>query len=78
MAPHLIKLGYDNAIAAHQVVAIVNPRALPIRKFIQECRRQAKVIDATHGRKTRAVIITEAGFAVLSSVNLKTLAERFK
>jgi hypothetical protein len=72
----VISLGYDNAIIAERVVAVVQPLANPVRRLKEEARRHNKLIDATNGRRTRAVIITDSDHVVLASVEPRRLIER--
>lgn len=73
----LINIGFGNIVAANKVVAIVSPESAPIKRIINEAREQGKLIDATYGRRTRAVIITESNHVVLSSIQPETVAHRF-
>ena len=65
---HVIPLGYDNALIAERVVAVVQPLANPVRRLKDEARRHNKLIDATNGRRTRSVVITYSDHVVLTSV----------
>ena len=76
MDTRLINVGYGNLIAANRVIAIVTPDSAPIKRIIQESRERGLVIDTTCGRKTRAVIIMDAGHTVLSSVMPDTVGMR--
>ncbi len=73
---HLIPLGYDNAIVAERIVAIVQPLANPVRRLKEEARRHNKLVDATNGRRTRSVIITDTDHVVLSSLEPRRLIQR--
>ena len=61
----LINIGFGNIVSANRVVAIVSPESAPIKRLISDAREQGKLIDATYGRRTRAVIITDSGHIVL-------------
>jgi regulator of extracellular matrix RemA (YlzA/DUF370 family) len=74
----LINIGFGNVVVAHQVIGIVSPESAPIKRTIAEAREHGKLIDATYGRKTRAVIITQSGQIVLSAILTETLADRFE
>jgi regulator of extracellular matrix RemA (YlzA/DUF370 family) len=76
-APRLINIGFGNIVAANRIVAIVAPDSAPIRRIIQEARDKGALIDATYGRRTRAVVITDSGHVVLSAVQPETVAHRF-
>ena len=77
MEPRLINIGFGNIVAANRVVAIVAPDSAPVKRIIQEARDRGTLIDATYGRRTRAVVITDSGHVVLSAVQPETVAHRF-
>lgn len=72
----LINIGFGNIITADRIVSIVNPNAAPIKRFIQESKEKNLTIDATSGRKTRAVIIMDSGHIILSAIQPETIASR--
>jgi len=72
----MLNIGYGNMIAESRIVSIVNPEAAPIKRLIQEAKDSGRAIDATCGRKTRAVIIMDSGHVVLSSLITETLSAR--
>ncbi|MDE6780922.1 MAG: DUF370 domain-containing protein [Ruminococcus sp.] len=71
-----INIGYGNMIASDRIVTIVSPESAPIKRMIQESRDDGRAIDATYGRKTRAVIVMDSGHIILSSLAAETLAAR--
>lgn len=75
--PKLINVGFGNIVAAGRVIAIVAPDSAPIKRIIAEARARGSLIDATYGRRTRAVVITDSGHVVLSAVQPETVAQRF-
>ena len=75
--PRLINVGFGNIVAANRIIAIVAPDSSPIKRIIQEARDRGTLIDATYGRRTRAVVITDSGHVVLSAVQPETVAHRF-
>ncbi|KRT75880.1 MAG: hypothetical protein XU14_C0086G0006 [Armatimonadetes bacterium CSP1-3] len=77
MEPRLINIGFGNIVAANRVIAIVAPDSAPVKRIIQEARDRGTLIDATYGRRTRAVVITDSGHVVLSAVQPETVAHRF-
>ncbi len=77
MAVNLINIGFGNIVSANRVVAIVSPESAPIKRIIQDARDKGFLVDATYGRRTRAVIITDSGHVVLSAVQPETVAHRF-
>ncbi len=74
----LVNIGFGNMVSANRVVAIVSPESAPIKRTISEARADGKLIDATYGRRTRAVIITDSGHVVLSAVQPETVAGRLQ
>lgn len=72
----LINIGFGNIVAANRIVAIVSPESAPIKRVIQEARDKGVLIDATYGRRTRAVIITDSDHIILSAVQPETVAHR--
>jgi UPF0296 protein GK1166 len=72
----LINIGYGNMVSAERIVTIVSPESAPIKRLVQEARDGGNAIDATYGRKTRAVIIMDSGHIILSSLITETLAAR--
>ncbi len=72
----LVNIGYGNMLAAERLVAVVSPEAAPIRRMIQDARDDGRVIDATCGHKTRAVIITDSEHVILSPLLPETVAAR--
>lgn len=72
----LINIGYGNMISSQRIVTIVSPDSAPIKRLVQEAKDDGRAIDATYGRKTRAVIIMDSGHIILSSLITETLAAR--
>ena len=72
----LINVGFGNIVSASRLIAIVSPESAPIKRVIQEARDKGMLIDATYGRRTRAVIVTDSGHIVLSAVQPETVANR--
>ncbi len=72
----LINIGFGNIVSANRLVAIVSPESAPIKRIIQEARERGMLIDATYGRRTRAVIITDSDHIILSAVQPETVANR--
>jgi regulator of extracellular matrix RemA (YlzA/DUF370 family) len=73
----LINIGFGNIVSANRVVAIVSPESAPIKRIVTEARERGQLIDATYGRRTRAVIITDSSHIVLSAIQPETVAHRF-
>ncbi len=72
----LINIGYGNMVSAGRVVAIVSPESAPIKRMIQDARDSGSLIDATYGRRTRAVIIADSGHIILSAIQPETVSNR--
>ena len=72
----LVNIGFGNVVAAGRTVAIVSPDSSPIKRIIQDAKEKATLIDATYGRRTRAVIITDSEHVILSAVQPETVAAR--
>ncbi|WP_044736154.1 extracellular matrix/biofilm regulator RemA [Geobacillus kaustophilus] len=71
-----INIGYGNMVSAARIITIVSPDSAPIKRIIQDARESGKLVDATHGRRTRAVIIMDSDHVILSSVQPETVANR--
>ena len=72
----LINIGFGNTVSGDKIVAIVSPESAPIKRMVQEAKDNRTAIDATFGRKTRAVIIMDSNHIVLSAVQAETIASR--
>lgn len=72
----LINIGFGNMVSASRLIAIVSPESAPIKRIIQEARDRGMLIDATYGRRTRAVIVTDSDHVILSAILPETVANR--
>lgn len=72
----LVNIGFGNMVSASRMVAIVSPESAPIKRIIQDAKERGNLIDATHGRRTRAVIITDSDHIILTYLQAETLANR--
>lgn len=72
----LVNIGFGNLISADRIVAIVSPESAPIKRIIQDAKEAGTLIDATHGRKTRAVIITDSEHIILTYLQSETVATK--
>ena len=72
----LINIGFGNIVTTDKVVAMVSPESAPIKRIIQESRDKGMLIDATYGRRTRSVIVTDSEHVILSAIQTETLANR--
>lgn len=72
----LINIGFGNMVAAERIVAVVSPDSAPVKRLMQEARDARRIVDATQGRRTRAVVITDSDHVVLSAIQPETVASR--
>ena len=72
----LINIGFGNMVSANRLVAIVSPESAPIKRIIQDAKDRGTLIDATYGRRTRAVRVTDSDHVILSAVQPETVANR--
>ena len=72
----LVNIGFGNVIHAERVITIVSPDSAPIKRMVQEGKERGTVVDASFGRKTRAVIVTDSDHIILSYLTVETLAGR--
>lgn len=72
----LINIGFGNMVSASRLVAIVSPDSAPIKRIIQDVKERGQLIDATYGRRTRAVLIMNSGHVILSAIQPETVAAR--
>lgn len=76
MSIKLINIGFGNIVAANRIIAIVSPESAPIKRIIQDARDRGMLIDATYGRRTRAVVIADSDHVILSAVQPETVSQR--
>ena len=74
----LVNIGFGNIVSADKIVAIVSPESAPIKRMVQEAKDAKTAVDATYGRRTRAVLIMESGHIILSAVQPETVAGRLE
>ncbi|HAR45551.1 MAG: hypothetical protein A2X56_14055 [Nitrospirae bacterium GWC2_57_13] len=77
MANSIVNIGYGNLVMAAKVVAVLSPESAPMRRIREDAKERKMLIDATQGRKTRAIIITDSDHVILSAVQVETLLQRF-
>ena len=73
----LVNIGFGNTVVTARIVAIVTPNSAPMKRLREDARTEQRLIDETHGRKSRAIIITDSNHIVLSAVQPETLSQRF-
>ena len=74
----LINIGYGNVVVSGRIIAVISPESAPVKRIIQDARDKGNLIDATYGRRTRAVIITDSDKIILTSVQPETVASRLE
>lgn len=72
----LISIGFGNVVAANRIVAIISPDSSPVKRLVQDARDKGVLVDATYGRRTRAVVITDSGHVILSALQHETIVNR--
>lgn len=76
MSARLINIGFGNAVVSSRVVAVIMPQSAPSKRLREEARQAQRLVDATHGRKTRSIIITDSNHIILSAVHAETISQR--
>ncbi len=74
----LLNIGFGNTVVAQKVVAILSPNSSPMKRVKDEAKEDRRLIDVTHGRKTRAIIITESNHVILSAIQAETVSSRYE
>jgi len=77
MDQNLLNIGFGNTVVAERVVAIVSPNSAPMKRLKDEAKDEKRLIDATHGRKTRSIIIMDSNHIVLSAIQAETISQRY-
>jgi hypothetical protein len=72
----MLNVGYGNLVAAPRVIAIVSPQSAPMRRLREEAGGRGKLVDATQGRRTRSILVTDSDHVILSALNPDTIAAR--
>jgi regulator of extracellular matrix RemA (YlzA/DUF370 family) len=76
MGIKLVNIGFGNIVSANRIISIVGPESAPIKRIVQDARDRGTLIDATYGRRTRAVIVMDSDHVILSAVQPETVAHR--
>jgi regulator of extracellular matrix RemA (YlzA/DUF370 family) len=74
--PQMLNIGYGNMVLASRVIAVVSPQSSPMRRLREEANERGKLVDATQGRRTRSILVTDSDHVILSAVNPETIAAR--
>ncbi|MBF0449543.1 MAG: DUF370 domain-containing protein [Candidatus Magnetomorum sp.] len=78
MEQSLLNIGFGNTVVCDRLVSIVSPNSAPMKRLKDEAREDRRLIDATHGRKTRSIIITDSNHVILSAIQPETISQRFE
>lgn len=74
----LVHIGFGNVVVASRIIAIIHPDSSPVKRLKDEAKERGQLIDATQGRRTRAVILTDSNHVILSAIQPETIANRFE
>lgn len=77
VSPILVNIGFGNVVSASRVIAIVTPGSSPMKRLREEAKKRGKLVDATEGRRTRSIIITDSDHVILSALQAETITQRF-
>ena len=77
-SPVLLNLGYGNLVLASRVLAVVSPQSAPMKRLREEAASRGKLVDATQGRRTRSIIVTDSDHVILSALTPETIAARLR
>lgn len=77
MEQNLLNIGFGSTVVADRVVAIVSPNSSPMKRLKDEAKEDKRLIDATHGRKTRAIVVMDSKHVVLSAIQAETISQRY-
>jgi regulator of extracellular matrix RemA (YlzA/DUF370 family) len=77
MEQSLLNIGFGSSVVSERVVAIVSPNSAPMKRLKDEAREDRRLIDATHGRRTRSIIILDSNHVILSAIQAETVSQRF-
>jgi hypothetical protein len=78
MSSRLLNIGYGNVVAAGRIVAVVSPDSAPMKRLKDDARDRGKLVDATQGRRTRSILVTDTDHVILSALSAETIAERLE
>jgi len=77
MEQNLLNIGFGNSVVAERVIAIVSPNSAPMKRLKDDAKVEKRLIDATHGRRTRSIIVTDSNHIVLSAIQAETISHRY-
>jgi hypothetical protein len=73
----LLNIGFGNFVVSNRIIAIVNPSSSPMRRLREDARQSGRLIDATQGRKTRSIVVSDSNHVILSAIQAETIGQRF-
>ncbi len=77
MEPSLLNIGFGSTVVAQRIVSIVSPNSAPMKRLKDEAKDEKRLIDATHGRRTRSIIVMDSNHIVLSAIQAETISQRY-
>ena len=77
MEQNLLNIGFGNSVVAERVIAIVSPNSVPMKRLKDDAKAEKRLIDATHGRRTRSIIVMDSNHIVLSAIQAETISHRY-
>jgi regulator of extracellular matrix RemA (YlzA/DUF370 family) len=77
MEQSLLNIGFGGTVVAERVVAIVSPNSAPMKRLKNEAKRDKRLVDATHGRRTRSIIVMDSNHVILSAIQAETISQRY-
>ena len=77
LSPVLVNIGFGNVVSASRVIAVVTPGSSPMKRLREEAKKRGKLVDATEGRRTRSIIVTDSDHIILSGLQAETITQRF-
>lgn len=77
MEQNLLNIGFQNTVVAERVIAIVSPNSAPMKRLKDDAKAENRLIDATHGRRTRSIIVMDSNHIVLSAIQAETISHRY-
>lgn len=78
MEQTLLNIGFGSTVVAERIISIVSPNSAPMKRLKDEARDEKRLIDATYGRKTRSIIVTDSNHVVLSAIQAETISQRYE
>ncbi len=78
MEKNLLNIGFGSTVVAERIVAIVSPNSAPMKRLKDEAREESRLIDSTHGRRTRSIIVTDSKHVILSAIQAETISQRYQ